>query len=205
MESHAAAVAVPARELPAGELRRLSYLSLFWLAARECLRVGRLWSQTVLAPVVSSLLFVIVFGRLIWLRHARYGTFDFDLGHHDQAIWLLSQGKGFITVSGEKMSKSRGTGISPLQYLELGMDAEWLRYYLAAKMNSRVEDVDFTKSDFAQRVNSDLIGKYVNIASRAAGFIFKKFEGRVDDSALAAMCSACEKSSRPPPSTSTSR
>lgn len=64
------------------------------------------------------------------------------------------------------------------------MDAEWLRYYLAAKMNSRVEDVDFTKSDFAQRVNSDLIGKYVNIASRAAGFIFKKFEGRVDDSAM---------------------
>ena len=60
-----------------------------------------------------------------------------------------------MTVNGEKMSKSRGTGISPLQYLELGMDAEWLRYYLAAKMNSRVEDVDFTKSDFAQRVNSD--------------------------------------------------
>ena len=88
------------------------------------------------------------------------------------------------TGKGEKMSKSRGTGISPLQYLELGMDAEWLRYYLAAKMNSRVEDVDFTKSDFAQRVNSDLIGKYVNIASRAAGFIFKKFEGRVDDSAM---------------------
>ena len=97
---------------------------------------------------------------------------------------------GFLTVrnaetgKAEKMSKSRGTGISPLQYLELGMDAEWLRYYLAAKMNSRVEDVDFTKSDFAQRVNSDLIGKYVNIASRAAGFIFKKFEGRVDDSAM---------------------
>ena len=91
---------------------------------------------------------------------------------------------GFMTVNGEKMSKSRGTGISPLQYLELGMDAEWLRYYLAAKMNSRVEDVDFTKADFAQRVNSDLIGKYVNIASRAAGFIFKKFDGRVDDSAM---------------------
>ena len=64
------------------------------------------------------------------------------------------------------------------------MNAEWLRYYLAAKMNSRVEDVDFTKLDFAQRVNSDLIGKYVNIASRAAGFIVKRFEGRVLDSAM---------------------
>ena len=85
---------------------------------------------------------------------------------------------------GEKMSKSRGTGISPLQYLELGMNAEWLRYYLAAKMNSRVEDVDFTKSDFAQRVNSDLIGKYVNIASRSAGFIVKKFGGKIADDAM---------------------
>ena len=82
------------------------------------------------------------------------------------------------------MSKSRGTGISPLQYLELGMNPEWLRSYLAAKMNSRVEDVDFTKSDFAQRVNSDLIGKYINIASRAAGFIVKRFEGRVLDAAM---------------------
>lgn len=91
---------------------------------------------------------------------------------------------GFMTVNGEKMSKSRGTGISPLQYLELGMNAEWLRYYLAAKMNSRVEDVDFTKSDFAQRINSDLIGKYVNIASRVAGFIVKKFDGHVLDQAM---------------------
>ena len=91
---------------------------------------------------------------------------------------------GFMTVNGEKMSKSRGTGISPIEYLNLGMNAEWLRYYLAAKMNSRVEDVDFTKSDFAQRVNSDLIGKYVNIASRAAGFIVKRFGGRICDAAM---------------------
>lgn len=91
---------------------------------------------------------------------------------------------GFMTVNGEKMSKSRGTGISPIEYLDLGMNAEWLRYYLAAKMNSRVEDVDFTKSDFAQRVNSDLIGKYVNIASRAAGFIVKRFGGRICDAAM---------------------
>lgn len=86
---------------------------------------------------------------------------------------------GFITVSGEKMSKSRGTGISPLRYLELGLDAEWLRYYIAAKLNARVEDIDFNAEDFVARVNSDLVGKYINIASRAAGFITKRFGGRL--------------------------
>jgi methionyl-tRNA synthetase len=78
---------------------------------------------------------------------------------------------GFITVSGEKMSKSRGTGIDPLKYLSLGMNPEWLRYYIAAKLNSKVEDVDFNPDDFIARVNADLIGKYVNIASRAVKFI----------------------------------
>ena len=84
---------------------------------------------------------------------------------------------GFITLYGEKMSKSRGTGISPQRYIELGLDPEWLRYYFAAKLNARVEDVDFTKEDFVARVNSDLIGKYVNIASRAATFITRHFDG----------------------------
>jgi methionyl-tRNA synthetase len=86
---------------------------------------------------------------------------------------------GFIGVSGEKMSKSRGTGIDPLRYLELGMNPEWLRYYIAAKLNANVEDLDFNPDDFIARVNSDLIGKYVNIASRAAGFVTKLFEGKV--------------------------
>ncbi len=86
---------------------------------------------------------------------------------------------GFITVSGEKMSKSRGTGISPLRYLELGLNAEWLRYYIAAKLNARVEDIDFNPDDFVARVNSDLVGKYINIASRAAGFLTKRFGGRL--------------------------
>ena len=86
---------------------------------------------------------------------------------------------GFITVSGEKMSKSRGTGISPLRYLDLGMNAEWLRYYIAAKLNAKVEDVDFNPDDFVARVNSDLVGKYINIASRAAGFLTKRFGGRL--------------------------
>ncbi len=84
---------------------------------------------------------------------------------------------GFITFTGEKMSKSRGTGISPLRYLELGMNPEWLRYYIAAKLNANVEDLDFNPDDFVARVNSDLVGKYVNIASRCAGFVVKRFDG----------------------------
>ncbi|CAM5273510.1 methionine--tRNA ligase [Eoetvoesiella caeni] len=86
---------------------------------------------------------------------------------------------GFITVSGEKMSKSRGTGISPLRYLDIGMNPEWLRYYIAAKLNSHVEDLDFNPDDFVARVNSDLVGKYINIASRAANFISKHFDGQL--------------------------
>ena len=89
---------------------------------------------------------------------------------------------GFLTVNnGEKMSKSRGTGLDPLKYLGLGMNPEWLRYYLAAKLNARNEDIDFNADDFMARVNSDLIGKYINIASRAAGFIAKRFEGRLGE------------------------
>lgn len=86
---------------------------------------------------------------------------------------------GHLTVMGEKMSKSRGTGISPLKYLELGLDAQWLRYYIAAKLNARVEDIDFNPEDFVTRVNSDLVGKYINIASRSAGFLTKRFAGRL--------------------------
>ena len=86
---------------------------------------------------------------------------------------------GHLTVNNEKMSKSRGTGISPLRYLDLKMNPEWLRYYIAFKLNSKVEDLDFNGDDFVARVNSDLIGKYVNIASRCAGFITKKFDGKL--------------------------
>ncbi len=86
---------------------------------------------------------------------------------------------GFITVSGEKMSKSRGTGISPQRYLDVGMNPEWLRYYIAAKLSDKVEDMAFNPDDFVARVNSDLVGKYVNIASRAAKFIVERFDGRL--------------------------
>src|SRR6195256_2725943 len=91
---------------------------------------------------------------------------------------------GCITVSGDKMSKSRGTGIDPLRYLELGMNPEWLRYYIAAKLNANVEDIDFNPDDFIARVNSDLIGKYINIASRCASFLTRYFDGKVTDTTL---------------------
>jgi methionyl-tRNA synthetase len=87
---------------------------------------------------------------------------------------------GFLTVNnGEKMSKSRGTGLDPLKYLSLGMNPEWLRYYLAAKLSGRNEDIDFNAEDFMARVNSDLVGKFINIASRSAGFIAKRFDGKL--------------------------
>ena len=87
---------------------------------------------------------------------------------------------GFLTVNnGEKMSKSRGTGLDPLKYLSLGMNPEWLRYYIAAKLNGKNEDVDFNSADFMARVNADLVGKYINIASRSAGFISKRFGGQL--------------------------
>lgn len=102
---------------------------------------------------------IIYFHTLFWpamLEYSGYKTPDNIYVH------------GFIGVSGEKMSKSRGTGIDPLRYLELGMNPDWLRYYIAAKLNAAVEDVDFNPDDFVARVNSDLVGKYINIASRCA-------------------------------------
>ncbi|TMH84730.1 MAG: methionine--tRNA ligase [Betaproteobacteria bacterium] len=113
---------------------------------------------------------IIYFHTLFWpamLKFSGYKTPD-QINVH-----------GFITVSGDKMSKSRGTGIDPLRYLELGMNPEWLRYYIAAKLNGNVEDIDFDPDDFLARVNSDLVGKYVNIASRAAGFLNKQFDGKL--------------------------
>ena len=88
---------------------------------------------------------------------------------------------GFLTVDGQKMSKSRGTFITARSYLEQRLNPEWLRYYFAAKLNSRIEDLDLNLNDFIARVNSDLVGKYINIAARAAGFISKRFQGTLAD------------------------
>ncbi len=113
---------------------------------------------------------IIYFHTLFWPAMLKFAGAPYKVPDH---VYV----HGFITVSGEKMSKSRGTGISPLRYLDVGMNPEWLRYYIAAKLNAAVEDVDFNPDDFLARVNSDLVGKYVNIASRAAGFVSKQFGG----------------------------
>ena len=89
---------------------------------------------------------------------------------------------GFLTVNGEKMSKSRGTFITARSYLEHVKNPEYLRYYYAAKLNSTMEDIDLNLEDFVARVNSDLVGKYINIASRTAGFINKRFDGKLNPS-----------------------
>jgi methionyl-tRNA synthetase len=91
---------------------------------------------------------------------------------------------GFLTVDGAKMSKSRGTFITAKSVIDTGINPEWLRYYFAAKLSNTMEDIDLNLDDFQARVNSDLVGKYVNIASRAAGFLIKRFDGRVLDSAM---------------------
>jgi methionyl-tRNA synthetase len=116
---------------------------------------------------------IIYFHTLFWPAMLKFAGAPYKVPDHVYA-------HGFITVSGEKMSKSRGTGISPLRYLEIGMSPEWLRYYIAAKLNANVEDLDFNPEDFVARVNSDLIGKYINIASRAANFITKHFGGELE-------------------------
>ena len=121
---------------------------------------------------------ILYFHALFWpaeLEHAGYRTPTSIFAH------------GFLTVDGQKMSKSRGTFITAASYLDQGLNPEWLRYYYAAKLNGTMEDIDLNLSDFAARVNSDLVGKYINIASRCAGFIAKRFDGKlgqVDASAM---------------------
>ncbi|MET3118068.1 methionyl-tRNA synthetase [Undibacterium sp. GrIS 1.8] len=137
-------------------------------------KIGRDYDAFMADPTTEQIHFIgkdiTYFHTLFWpamLKFSGYKTPDNVYAH------------GFVTVSGEKMSKSRGTGISPLRYLDIGMNPEWLRYYFAAKLNAKVEDLDMNPEDFVARVNADLIGKYVNIASRAAGFITKRFDGAI--------------------------
>ncbi|MGH8736486.1 MAG: methionine--tRNA ligase [Burkholderiales bacterium] len=113
---------------------------------------------------------ILYFHALFWpamLEHAGYRTPSKIFAH------------GFLTVDGEKMSKSRGTFITAESYLRLGLNPEWLRYYYAAKLGPTMEDIDLNLNDFVARVNSELIGKYVNIISRYAAILHKHFDGRV--------------------------
>ncbi|CAN7625461.1 methionine--tRNA ligase [Duganella sp. LjRoot269] len=127
-------------------------------------------------PATEQIHFI---GKDIVSFHLLFWPAMLNFANHPVIDKLKVNVHGHLTVNNEKMSKSRGTGISPLRYLNLGMNPEWLRYYIAFKLNSKVEDLDFTGDDFVARVNSDLIGKYVNIASRCAGFIAKKFDGKL--------------------------
>ncbi len=113
---------------------------------------------------------ILYFHALFWpaeLAHAGFRTPTKIFAH------------GFLTVDGAKMSKSRGTFITAESFLKTGLNPEWLRYYYAAKLSATMEDIDLNLEDFAARVNSDLVGKYVNIASRSAGFITKRFNGQL--------------------------
>ena len=113
---------------------------------------------------------ILYFHALFWpaeLQHAGYRTPTKIFAH------------GFLTVDGAKMSKSRGTFITAESFLNSGLNPEWLRYYFAAKLSNTMEDIDLNFEDFCARVNSDLVGKYVNIASRSAGFIAKRFAGQL--------------------------
>jgi methionyl-tRNA synthetase len=136
----------------------------------------RSFEEFLAAPDTEQLHFIgkdiIYFHTLFWPAMLKFSGAPYKVPDH---VYV----HGFITVSGEKMSKSRGTGISPLRYIDIGMNPDWLRYYIAAKLNANVEDLDFTPSDFIARVNSDLIGKYVNIASRSAGFVTKRFGAQI--------------------------
>jgi methionyl-tRNA synthetase len=120
---------------------------------------------------------ILYFHALFWpamLQHAGFRTPTKLFAH------------GFLTVNGEKMSKSRGTFITADSYLKQGLNPEYLRYYYAAKLNGTMEDIDLNLEDFVAKVNSDLIGKYINIASRCAGFISKRFDGKLGTSDPAA-------------------
>jgi methionyl-tRNA synthetase len=147
-----------------------------YVASGGALRAGetRTFEQILADPETRQIHFIgkdiVYFHTLFWPAMLKFAGAPYKVPDN---VYV----HGFLTALGEKMSKSRGTGISPDYYLDLGLNSEWLRYYIAAKLNDKVEDIDFNPDDFVARVNSDLIGKYVNIASRAAKFITEHFEG----------------------------
>ena len=116
-------------------------------------------------------------GKDILYFHALFWPATLEYSGHRTPTQVFAH--GFLTVNGEKMSKSRGTFITARSYLDHVKNPEYLRYYYAAKLNGSMEDIDLNLEDFVARVNSDLVGKYINIASRTAGFIAKRFDNKV--------------------------
>ena len=116
-------------------------------------------------------------GKDILYFHALFWPATLEYSGYRKPTQIFAH--GFLTVNGEKMSKSRGTFITARSYLEHVKNPEYLRYYYAAKLNGTMEDIDLNLEDFVARVNSDLVGKYINIASRTAGFIAKRFANQL--------------------------
>jgi methionyl-tRNA synthetase len=148
----------------------IGYMGSFQnLCERLNLNFDEFWSRTSEAELYHFIgKDILYFHALFWpamLEHSDFHTPNKIFAH------------GFLTVNGAKMSKSRGTFITAESYLQQGLNAEWLRYYYACKLNGTMEDIDLNLEDFVARINSDLVGKYINIASRTAGFISKHFEG----------------------------
>ena len=161
-------------DAPLGYLASLENYFSTGVAARN--GEPRSFAQFLADPVTEQIHFIgkdiIYFHTLFWPAMLKFAGTPYKVPDNIHV-------HGFLTVLGAKMSKSRGTGIDPLRYLEIGLDPDWLRYYIAAKLNANVEDVDFNPEDFLARVNSDLVGKYVNIASRCANFLNKRFAGQM--------------------------
>ena len=161
-------------DAPLGYLAALQHY--FATGAARANGEPRSYQEFITAPDTEQIHFIgkdiIYFHTLFWPSMLKFAGAPYKVPDY---VYV----HGFITVAGEKMSKSRGTGLSPLRYLEIGMNPEWLRYYIAAKLNANVEDLDFNSDDFVARINSDLVGKYVNIASRAANFITRHFGGEL--------------------------
>ena len=123
---------------------------------------------------------ILYFHALFWpsvLKNSGYKTPDGLFVH------------GFLTINGQKMSKSRGTFITARQYIESGLSTTYYRYYIASKLGSKIEDIDFSLDDFVARVNSELVGKFINIASRSSGFLSKQFGNKLSNVTHSALLS----------------
>ncbi len=141
------------------------------LCDREGLEFGQFWGVESTAELYHFI------GKDILYFHALFWPAELEFAGFRTPTAVYSH--GFLTVGGAKMSKSRGTFITASSYLSAGLNPEWLRYYFAAKLGPTMEDIDLNFDDFSARINSDLVGKYVNIASRAAGFVSRRFGGRL--------------------------
>ncbi|MFL9609078.1 methionine--tRNA ligase [Methylobacillus sp. Pita2] len=150
----------------------IGYMASFKnLATREGLDFDEYWKQDSQAELYHFI------GKDILYFHALFWPATLKFSGYRQPTRIFAH--GFLTVNGEKMSKSRGTFITARSYLDHVKNPEYLRYYYAAKLNGTMEDIDLNLEDFVARVNSDLVGKYINIASRTAGFIAKRFDSKL--------------------------